>query len=57
MRSCHPEYHNDFPHNGGRLVVKSQGYDATLVAGQVVVANGEYTGHRPGQVIREFVRG
>ena len=56
LRSCHPEYHNDFPHNGGRLVVKSQGYDATLVAGQVVVANGEYTGHRPGQVIREFVR-
>ena len=56
LRSCHPEYHNDFPHNGGRLVVKSQGYDATLVAGQVVVANGEYTGHRPGQVIREFIR-
>ena len=55
--SCHPEYVNDFPHNGGRLVVKSRGYDATLVDGQVVIENGEYTGSRPGQVIREFQRG
>ena len=57
LRSCHPEYVNDFPHNGGRLVVKSTGYDATLVAGQVVIENGEYTGNRPGEVIREFIRG
>ncbi len=57
LRSCHPEYRNDFPHNGGRLVVKSTGYDATLVAGQVVIENGEYTGNRPGEVIRDFVRG
>ena len=55
--SCHPEYVNDFPHNGGRLVVKSRGYDATLVGGQVVIENGEYTGNRPGEVIREFQRG
>ena len=57
LRSCQPEYLNDFPHNGGRLVVKSTGYDATLVAGQVVIEQGEYTGNRPGQVIRDFVRG
>ena len=57
LTSCHPEYLRDFPHNGGRLVVKSRGYDATLVAGQVVVENGEYTGNRPGEVIRDFVRG
>ncbi len=57
LRSCHPEYVNDFPHNGGRLVVKSKGYDATLVAGQVVIEDGEYTGNRPGEVIREFIRG
>ena len=56
LTSCHPEYVNDFPHNGGRLVVKSRGYDATLVAGQVVIEDGEYTGHRPGEVIREFIR-
>ena len=57
LRSCQPVYLNDFPHNGGRLVVKSTGYDATLVAGQVVIEKGEYTGNRPGQVIRDFVRG
>lgn len=57
LRSCHPEYVNDFPHNGGRLVVKSRGYDATIVGGKVVIQNGEYTGDRPGQVIRDFIRG
>lgn len=56
LKSCHPEYVNDFPHNGGRLVVKSEGYDATIVGGNVVIQNGEYTGHRPGEVIREFIR-
>lgn len=57
LKSCHPEYVNDFPHNGGRLVVKSKGYDATIVAGQVVIENGAYTGNRPGEVIRDFIRG
>ena len=57
LTSCHPEYVRDFPHNGGRLVVKSRGYDATLVAGKVVIADGQYTGNRPGEVIREFIRG
>ncbi|MBS04441.1 MAG: amidohydrolase [Gammaproteobacteria bacterium] len=57
LTSCHPEYVNDFPHNGGRLVVKSEGYDATMVAGKVVIRGGEYTGNRPGEVIREFARG
>ena len=57
LHTCHPEYVNDFPHGGGRFIVKSQGYDATIVAGQVVVKNGVHTGHRPGEVIRNFVRG
>lgn len=56
LHTCHPEYVNDFPHGGGRFIVKSQGYDATIVAGQVVVKNGVHTGHRPGEVIRNFVR-
>ena len=56
LTSCHPEYVNDFPHNGGRLVVKSKGYDATIVAGKVVIENGEYSGNRPGTVIRDFIR-
>jgi N-acyl-D-aspartate/D-glutamate deacylase len=57
LHTCHPEYVNDFPHGGGRFIVKSRGYDATIVAGQVVVQNGVHTGHRPGEVIRSFVRG
>lgn len=57
LATRHPEYVNDFPHGGGRFIVKSKGYVATLVGGQVIVENGEHTGSRPGQVIREFVRG
>ena len=57
LSTCHPEYVNDFPHDGGRFVVKSKGYDATLVAGQVVIENGIHSGTRPGEVIREFHRG
>ena len=57
LGTCHPEYVNDFPHGGGRFVVRSRGYDATIVGGRVVVAEGSHTGERPGQVIREFVRG
>ena len=57
LSTCHPEYVNDFPHDGGRFVVKSKGYDATLVAGQVVIENGKHSGTRPGEVIREFHRG
>ncbi len=57
LHTCQPEYVNDLPHNGGRFIVKSNGYTATLVDGQVVVENCAYTGNRPGEVIREFVRG
>ena len=57
LSNCQPEYVNDFPHGGGRFIVKSQGYTATLVAGQVVVENCQHTGVRIGEVIREFSRG
>ncbi|MEM7016861.1 MAG: amidohydrolase family protein, partial [Pseudomonadota bacterium] len=57
LDSCQPEYVNDFPHNGGRFIVKSKGYLATVVGGQIIIENGQHTGNRPGQVIREFVRG
>ncbi len=57
LSTHHAEYVNDFPHGGGRFTVKSTGYDATIVAGQVVVRNCEHTGKRPGEVIREFHRG
>lgn len=57
LHTCQPQYVNDFPHGGGRFIVKGHGYDATIVGGEVVVENGEHTGNRPGRVIREFVRG
>ena len=57
LSTHHAEYVNDFPHGGGRFTVKSTGYDATIVAGQVVVRNCEHTGQRQGEVIREFHRG
>jgi N-acyl-D-aspartate/D-glutamate deacylase len=56
LATCHPQYLNDFPHNGGRFVVTARGYDATIVGGRVVVEHGVHTGERPGRVIREFVR-
>ncbi len=57
LETCQPEMVNDFPHNGSRFIVKSQGYRATIVAGRIVTEHGYHTGQRPGQVIREFVRG
>lgn len=57
LKCCHPEYLRDLPHNVGRIVTKSEGYDATLVAGQVLIAKGEFTGDRRGEVIRDFGRG
>jgi N-acyl-D-amino-acid deacylase len=57
LETGYPHYVNDFPHNGGRYIVKSQGYLATIVSGQVIVENGQHTGNRPGTVIREFARG
>jgi N-acyl-D-aspartate/D-glutamate deacylase len=57
LSTLQPEYVNDFPLGGGRFVVKSRGYDATIVGGEVVIAGTDHTGHRPGRVIREFDRG
>ncbi len=52
----YPTYVTDFPGGKGRLLVRSEGYAATLVNGQIVTAQGEHTGARPGQVLREFSR-
>jgi len=57
LSTCQPEYVNDFPHGGGRFIVKSTGYDATIVAGKVIIENGTHTQTRPGEVIRDFIRG
>ena len=57
LETGYPYYVNDFPHNGGRYIVESEGYVATIVGGQCIVENGKHTGNRPGEVIREFARG
>ena len=56
LGSTQPVYMNDLPYDGGRFVVGSTGYDATIVGGQVIIQKGKLTGQRPGHVIRDFVR-
>lgn len=48
----HPEKVNDLPSNAGRLIQRSEGYVATMVAGEVVVDQGELTDARPGRLVR-----
>jgi N-acyl-D-aspartate/D-glutamate deacylase len=47
-----PEYVHDFPQGAGRFVQRAQGYDATVVNGQVVLEDGVHTGDLPGTVLR-----
>jgi N-acyl-D-aspartate/D-glutamate deacylase len=47
-----PSIVNDFPGGARRLLQKATGFRATLVAGEVVVDNGEPTDARPGQLLR-----
>ncbi|HEX4531854.1 MAG TPA: amidohydrolase family protein [Acidimicrobiia bacterium] len=43
---------HDLPAGGRRLVQRATGYRATLVAGQVVMRDGEPTGALPGRLVR-----
>ena len=47
-----PEMVFDLPAGGRRLIQKTNGFVATLVAGQEVLADDELTGARPGQLVR-----
>jgi N-acyl-D-aspartate/D-glutamate deacylase len=47
-----PEIRYDLPAGGRRLVQRSSGYVATLVAGQVVSREGTPSGTLPGQLVR-----
>jgi N-acyl-D-aspartate/D-glutamate deacylase len=42
----------DLPAGGKRLLQKADGYDATILAGQITYRNGEQTGARPGRLVR-----
>ena len=43
---------HDLPAGGRRLVQRATGYRATLVAGEVVMRDGEPTGALPGRLVR-----
>ncbi|MFN0089660.1 MAG: N-acyl-D-amino-acid deacylase family protein [Acidimicrobiales bacterium] len=52
MRLHMPEYVHDFPGGAGRYVQRADGYDATLVNGQVFMEHGEHTGAFAGTLLR-----
>jgi len=52
MRMGVPEFVQDLPAGGRRMVQRATGYVATFVAGQQVLANGEDLGARPGRTVR-----
>jgi N-acyl-D-aspartate/D-glutamate deacylase len=47
-----PELARDFPASALRLIQKSVGFKATIVAGQVLLSDGQHTGALPGQLLR-----
>jgi len=47
-----PESIGDLPNGARRLHQRAQGYDATIVAGEVTYRNGEPTGALPGRLVR-----
>ena len=47
-----PRYVHDFPAGSGRYVVDADGYVATIVNGEVLLADGEWTGTTPGRILR-----
>jgi len=52
LRVLPPELVTDLPADGRRLVQRAEGYDATIVAGTVVMRDGVDTGERPGRLVR-----
>ena len=47
-----PEMAYDLPGGARRLLQKSEGYDYTLVSGEVVMEGGTPTAARPGRLLR-----
>ena len=52
LQSEPPHMEQDLPAGGQRLLQGARGYDATLVAGEVVMEKGTLTGARPGTLYR-----
>ncbi len=47
-----PEFAHDFPNGAGRWTQRGNGYDATIVNGEVVLEHGEHLGGFAGRVLR-----
>ena len=47
-----PRVHHDLPAGGRRMVQGAKGYVATLVSGEIVRRDGEFTGALPGRLLR-----
>jgi len=47
-----PEWANDFPNGAGRYVQRSEGYDYTVVNGEVFMDHGEHAGALAGRLLR-----
>ena len=52
LRAHAPEVRYDLPAGGRRLVQTTEGYEATIVSGQVVQREGKATGRLPGKLVR-----
>lgn len=52
MRLAMPDYRHDFPEGAGRLIQRAEGYDYTLVNGEVFMESGEHTGALAGDLLR-----
>ncbi|MCR9196116.1 MAG: amidohydrolase family protein, partial [Hyphomonas sp.] len=52
LRLHTPHIVHDLPAGGRRLMQHADGYDATVVAGQVIQRQGEATGAKPGRLVR-----
>ena len=47
-----PEFVHDFPHGAGRFIQRAEGYDATIVNGELFMDHGEHSGALAGTVLR-----
>ena len=48
----YPEMAHDFPGGAGRWIQRADGYESTIVNGEVFMQAGEHTGSLVGQMIR-----
>lgn len=52
LRLHSPEMVRDLPADAGRLLQRVDGYRYTIVSGQITYRDGEWTGAKPGQLVR-----